>query len=77
MEVLNNKSQSNKVLEHLKSGNRITPLEALNMFGCFRLSAIIYHLKDKGHNIQTRLIKRDNKQFAEYRLEEKHEYYLD
>lgn len=34
-------SQVSKVLAYLKEGHTITPLEALNMFGAMRLSAII------------------------------------
>lgn len=37
------------IREHLLSGHTITPIEALNMCGCFRLSAIIYILRhDEG-----------------------------
>ena len=33
------KSQEDNILEHLKQGNRITPLDALYKFGCFRLAS--------------------------------------
>jgi hypothetical protein len=36
------------VLQYLKSGKTLTPLDALYNFGCFRLSARIYELKDSG-----------------------------
>lgn len=62
------KSQCDFVLEHLKRGNNITPLEALNMFGAFRLSAIIYDLKKAGHDIKTELIQNNGKHFARYSL---------
>lgn len=41
-------TQNQQVLSYLKTGKVITPLEALDMFGCFRLSARIYELKDMG-----------------------------
>lgn len=40
------------VLEYLKSGITLTPIDALKLFGCFRLSARIYELKDKGWPIK-------------------------
>lgn len=48
------------VLEYLKSGKTLTPLDALNSFGCFRLSARIYELKDKGWPIQCERKELDN-----------------
>jgi len=38
-------SQQEKILYHLSSGHSITPLEALEKFGCFRLSSVIHRLK--------------------------------
>ena len=40
-----NKSQKSKIMKYLIEGNSITPLEALEMFGCFRLAAIIHSIK--------------------------------
>jgi hypothetical protein len=41
-------TQNRMVLSHLKTGKVITPLEALNSFGCFRLAARIYDLRTAG-----------------------------
>lgn len=41
-------AQNLQVLNYLKTGKILTPVEALNMFGCFRLAARIYELKDNG-----------------------------
>lgn len=41
-------TQNEQVLAYLKTGKTLTPLDALREFGCFRLSARIYELKDKG-----------------------------
>ena len=59
-------SQSNEILEALKHGDRLTPLDALNRFGCMRLAARISDLKAKGNTIHTRTIKDGQKSYAEY-----------
>ena len=62
------KSQKQNVLEYLEIGNKITPLEALYQFGSFRLSAIIFDLRQEGFNIITHNKTVDGKTFAEYEL---------
>lgn len=37
---------------HLLRGESITPIEALNAYGCYRLAARISDLKSEGLNIQ-------------------------
>ena len=49
-------TQANKILFHLKKGYSITPLEALKLFGSFRLGARIYELKKRGYLIQKKMI---------------------
>ncbi len=41
------------VLSHLKSGQTITSLDAINLYGATRLSAIIFNLRQRGLNIAT------------------------
>lgn len=63
------KAQSQSILEHLKQGNSITPIEALNKFGCFRLGARIFDLKKYFNaSIKTEMIKSEGKRFAKYSL---------
>jgi len=62
-------SQKNNVLTHLKEGHQITPLDALEQYGCFRLAAIIHNLRRDGHAIKTNTITRRGKTFASYKLE--------
>ena len=62
------KSQKENILEYLQIGNKITPLEALYKFGSFRLSAIIFELRQEGFNIITHNKTVDGKTFAEYEL---------
>ena len=67
------KSQKQNILEYLKQGFSITPLDALNMFGCFRLANVIYMLKNEGHDIQKTTINRGEKSFASYKIITKEE----
>jgi hypothetical protein len=62
-------TQADQILAHLKSGGTITPLEALDKFGCFRLGARIFDLKRDGHDIQKELVEvGDGKRVARYRM---------
>ena len=40
-------------MHHLRGGKTITSLEAINLYSATRLSAIIFCLRNKGHNIVT------------------------
>lgn len=60
------KSQNEKIKNYLLKGKKLTPLQALRMFGCFRLSGRIYDLKKEGLKIKTDLVKRNKKVFAQY-----------
>lgn len=45
-------SQNQQILKYLrKHRSGITPMDALKLCGCFRLSARIFDLKEAGHNI--------------------------
>ena len=61
--------QSQKLLikRHLIS-KPISPLEALQEYGCFRLAARIAELRRDGHNIKTLQTKNGNKTYATYQL---------
>ena len=51
-------TQKSKIKKHLQSGQPITPIDALERYGCFRLAAIIHTLKNHyGMNIKTELVK--------------------
>lgn len=47
------KTQQEQVREILMTKGSITPLEALNSCGCFRLSSIIHRLRHEGMDIKT------------------------
>lgn len=62
-----------QVLHHLKSGKSITPTEALDLFGCFRLGARIFELREEGHPIEKQMVEvttrtGDTTRVAEYWL---------
>ena len=61
-------TQYENVKNYLEQGNKITPIEALNKFGSFRLSAIIFNLRRNGYPIKTHNKTENGKTFAEYEL---------
>ena len=61
-------SQSYQIREYLLQGNSITAMEALRLFGCFRLSGRIYDLRKEGINISSTIIKINGKRVAEYSI---------
>ena len=62
------KTQNQQIEQHLLKGKKITPIDALNKFGCFRLSARISDLRNKGLNIVTKYVTKDGKTFASYSI---------
>ena len=62
------KDQCSRILAHLKTGATLTPIDALEKFGCFRLGARIWDLKKEGHDIRTRMIDINGKRVARYLL---------
>jgi hypothetical protein len=63
-------TQTKMIAAHLKAGNTITALEALQKLGCFRLAARIADLRKSGMHIVTSYTDRDGKRWATYRLKE-------
>ena len=61
-------TQTEHILAHLDARGSITPLDALDLFGCFRLAARIAELRADGHDIRTERTERGGKAFATYRL---------
>ncbi len=60
--------QNEAILAHLLSGNSITPIEALNLYGCFRLGARVHDLKGMGYEIETEIEHENGKHFARYSM---------
>jgi hypothetical protein len=61
-------SQTALIKGWLLNGRSITQLDALNMFGCFRLSARIANLREEGFDIVTDMVNVNDKRIAKYYL---------
>ena len=63
-------SQTSTVLAHLTRGSHLTPLEAIGLYGIYRLAARIYDLRTAGHKINT-VVKNDTRgrPYARYTLQ--------
>lgn len=55
--VVRKTNKTQKVLEHLKKHGKITSLEAIDLYGATRLSAIIYNLRHK-YNLRIESVER-------------------
>ena len=64
-------TQTEQIVKHLNRRGSITPLEALEKFGCFRLAARILELRESGLSIETVEEVRDGKRYARYVLRQK------
>lgn len=62
-------TQAGRILAYLREGHRITALEALELFQCFRLAARVHELRREGWNIIERTVETaSGKRIAEYSL---------
>ena len=62
-------SQASQIASYMMQGNKITPLEALNLFGSLRLSAVIFVLRERGYKIQVERVKTNTgKWVAQYSI---------
>ena len=69
--------QEQRVLDYIKSNNSINPLEQWVECGVYRLSAVIFNLKQKGYIIESKRKTSQNRfgedvRFAEYSIGEKY-----
>lgn len=65
-------SQCTQILTALINGKRITPLDALDWYGCFRLASRISELKKLGWNIEKEtVLLSSGKRIARYYMDEK------
>lgn len=62
-------TQRERIRKWLEEGNTLTPLQALDLFGCFRLSGRILELREAGMPIETTMRETaGGARVAEYRL---------
>lgn len=59
-------TQNSAILNHLKSGKSLTPLDALHTYGCLRLAARIDNLRSQGFVIETEIVRDQGKSYAKY-----------
>jgi len=64
-------TQKAQVKAWLENGNSITPIEALQLWGCFRLAAVINRLRNDGMDIVTERVNDGEKSYAKYYLNNK------
>jgi len=60
-------SKAQKILAHLQKKS-ITGLQALDLYGVYRLSSVINRFRKKGHNIKTEMINKAEETYAKYTL---------
>jgi len=62
-------TQNEAILAWLETGSGITPLDALQRFGCFRLGARIFELRRMGWEIDSTMVKTvTGKRIALYKM---------
>lgn len=63
------KSQCFDILMWLRSNGSITPIQAIDEFGCLRLAARVNELRSMGHDIASEKMRtRNGKYVAKYHL---------
>ena len=62
------KTQKQQIQNYLQTGKPLTPIQALNKFGCFRLAARIADLRNDGLVIATKIISKKGKNYASYSI---------
>ena len=53
--------QTERILNHMQEHGSITPLDAMNEYGIFRLASRISDLKKQGYDIQSSFIEVQNR----------------
>lgn len=66
-------TQKQKVFRHLNQIGPLTPVQAFFDYSIMRLAAIVFDLKDDGYDIETTILKSENKfgepvHYAQYTL---------
>ena len=61
-------SQCGVLLRAMKRGERLTVASALSQYGCYAISQRVGELKKMGWPVQSQMVERNGKRFAEYWL---------
>lgn len=59
-------TQTQAIKSHLLKHNSITPGEALRKYGCMRLAARVWQLKQGGFSVVSTMVRRGEKRFCRY-----------
>lgn len=75
MTTASTETHARLILEHLIKFGSITPIEAMAEYGCMRLGARIWDLRDDGIEIETEMVKAKNRfgkdvRYAKYSLKQ-------
>ena len=63
------KSQNQEIEDYLVAGNTISQRDSIVLFDCFRLSARIWDLREKGTCVHTEMVtSKNSKTYAEYSM---------
>ena len=66
MIVISDMTQQESIRKHLWDNGKISQLQALRMFGCMRLAAVIHRLRKQGEPIRTEWRTQKGKKYAVY-----------
>lgn len=58
---MGNQTQTSDVIAHLIKHGSITSLEAIQKYGCTRLSAVIFNCRKRGYEIETKRVSVKNR----------------
>ena len=61
-------SQRSAILAALMKGARLTPVDALQRFGCLRLAARAADLRRAGHDVRCTIVERGGKRVGLYSM---------
>ena len=64
-------SKHKQIENHLLSGKPLTGLQAIELYGVYRLSSVINRLRKK-HNIETTMIERNGEIYGQYQIKKPH-----
>lgn len=57
-------TQDEEILQYFSLGHTLTQKDAIEIFACYRLSAVVHRLRERGYNIENN----SNKRYAIYKL---------
>jgi len=61
-------TQKAQIRTHFVNGGTLTPLDALNQYGCFRLASVVHTLRQDGYAINTEIVNSGGKRYAKYSM---------